>query len=791
MEVGQSTVHCTTVINVKSARSLLVAILVSVCLIYAGSLRAAESGATTQTLTAPDNISVPVRPEEPRAAKAYDVLQTYCARCHQSGRLEQPVASGDLANILSIDDLARDPVLIRPGIPDASRLYDVFETRHSPLDIFTAASGTAEPQPDDIENIRGWIRDIEPSVQACPARQPVRPADIDKMMRDAQRLERDQGGEVRFISLVSVYNTCATSAEMSAYAQALNKLMNSLSWAPEPVKLTPLDASGTVFSFRLSDFGWDGRRWKLIESAYPKALVRPVAKDVEGTAKTKVPIVNGDWLAATAAETPLYYDLLDMPKTLSELAKKNGVDISRDIDKGAARRIAIRSSAVTRANRLIEHHPGARGGLWLVYDFATSTGVQDIFEHPEGPDRAGRDRTPFKPDEVRAIFTLPNGFYAFALYDAAGRRIDRVLPGIEKPYAGIGTNAVEPSTKAGGECFACHAAGLIDAHDDFKSAGSPDTSAPPSPSRSAVLAMFGTDSETALLMIGGNDRYRLAAKLAGIDAKLRVRGEEMISGLARRYREGVNFDMARGETGLERDAFLEELTNAKGAAAPLARRLLHGVLSRTELERLFSLLRGIDEPQKERSGSGGFLRDVKSEIGLSMWIDKPRPKPGDLVTVEVEADNDCYLTVISVDASGVATVLFPNDFERDNLISAGKPISIPGPDAAFQLRFKSEGSETLLARCSTSAVPPVGIEHDFERERFTALGNWENFIEDTLVTESELRSNPEKAESARIARAGALTRRRQRGEKIEPLRPDVPTEHPLRDGRAVLVLGQK
>ena len=118
-------------------------------------------------------------------------------------------------------------------------------------------------------------------------------------------------------------------------------------------------------------------------------------------------------------------------------------------------------------------------------------------------------------------------------------------------------------------------------------------------------------------------------------------------------------------------------------------------------------------------------------------------------------------------------------------------MSIPGANAPFQLRYKAEGSETLLGRCSTSATPPVGIEHDFEHQRFTALGNWENFIEDTLVTESELRANPEKAERARIARSGALKRRQDRGERIEPQRPDVPTEKPLRDGRAVLVLGQK
>jgi hypothetical protein len=730
---------------------------------------------------------IPPRPDEPRAAKAYDVFGRYCARCHQSGRLERPLASGGLSNVLAIDDLARDPVLVKPGLPDASRLYDVLETRHAPLDVFTGGPVSEEPQPEDIESVRGWIRDLPASTQTCPPRHPLRSDDMNKMMRDAQRLERDQGGDVRFITLAHLYNSCATPSDMSAYTQALNKLMNSLSSSSEPIKLTPLDAGGTIFSFRMADVGWDASRWKLIESAYPPALVHRVAADVLKTAGTKVAIVNGDWLAAAAGEAPLYYELLGVPEKLSDLATLNSVDIEQSIKTAAARRIALATSAVTRGNRLIERHPGGRGGLWLVYDFATSTGDQNIFENPQGPKTALFGQKPFKPDEIRAIYVLPNGFFGFALYDAAGNRIDRVLPGIEKPYAGIEADAIEPTTKAGVRCFSCHGDGLVEAKDEFKTAL--NASVPVSPSRAEALRLFGTDSENTLLLIGARERYFRAMKSAGIKSETRIRGAELVTGLAERYREGAVFETALAQTDKERDAFLAELTEAKGNAAPLARRLLHGVLSRAELERLFALLKGIDAPSPAVTKAGGFLHDTKSDIGLSMWLDKPRPLPGDLVTVKVEADNDCYLTVISVDAAGVATVLFPNDFETDNLVTAKNPVSIPSDNAPFQLRYKSEGSETLLARCSTSAAPPIGIEHDFERQRFTALGNWENFIEDTLVTEWELRASPEKAERARLARSGALKRRRDRGERIAPLRPDVPTDKPLRDGRAVLVLG--
>ncbi len=178
--------------------------------------------------------------------------------------------------------------------------------------------------------------------------------------------------------------------------------MNSVSLASEPVKLTPLDASGTVLSFKLSDFGWDAARWALIEKAYPPALVHTVATDVLKTSGSRAVIVNGDWLAAAAGETPLYYDLLGLPLKLSALARKNGINLDADIRFGSVRRIAVRESPVTRGNRLIERHSGDRSAIWLVYDFATSTGAQNIFDNPLGPKSATNSKSAFKPDQIRA-----------------------------------------------------------------------------------------------------------------------------------------------------------------------------------------------------------------------------------------------------------------------------------------------------------------------------------------------------------------------------------------------------
>jgi mono/diheme cytochrome c family protein len=62
-------------------------------------------------------------PPASAAAKAFNVLATYCAGCHQAGRSVGGSPRGDLDDILDLAALAREPSLVRPGQPDASALH--------------------------------------------------------------------------------------------------------------------------------------------------------------------------------------------------------------------------------------------------------------------------------------------------------------------------------------------------------------------------------------------------------------------------------------------------------------------------------------------------------------------------------------------------------------------------------------------------------------------------------------------------------------------------------------------
>ncbi len=731
-------------------------------------------------------VDTPPRPDAPRKAKAYAVFEAHCARCHQAGKTTSPLPSGGLGDILDLDRLAADPALVRPSIPDASRIFDVLVTRHAPLEVYRTGLEGGEPRPEEIQSVREWIGDLPRTDTTCAARKPVLRDRLADAVREAQRIEREGASDLRFISIAHLYNGCASTAELKVYRQALAKALNSVSRANEPVKLSAVDPDELVFAIRLADFGWGKADWELIARAAPPTPALAWPEDIKTRAVTKLPIAPGDWFAAIASEPPIYYALLGVPERLADLGRANGVDIDQNLRLGVARRAALRESAITRGNRLAERHAGTNGGFWLMYDFATGEGEQDVFHRPLGPQRSALVASPFKPDMVRAAFVRPNGFFGYALFNSAGNRLDRALPGIERPFMGAEALRPEPGTKPGANCFACHIDGVIGARDEFRAFATAEPSPLTAPVRDEALRLFPAESEMTLLVEGDVERFRKSLKAAGVDADALLGGDEPVTALAERYRRSVGFEAALSETGLLKDAFVLQLAEATGAAAPLARRLQQGVLPRADLNRLYALLKGADEPVKRESG--GFLRDVETEIGLSLRLDPPRPIAGDLVTLTAEANADCYLTVISVDAKSKATVLFPNEFEPDPLLRAGESASVPNPEAPYQLRFKALGPETILARCSTSPKPPMGIEHDFERQKFTPLGNWEVFIQDTLITDAEMRNSPEKAQRAEAARADARRRSGTTGTRQEQ-RADTMPGQLLRDGRAVLVIG--
>jgi hypothetical protein len=127
--------------------------------------------------------------------------------------------------------------------------------------------------------------------------------------------------------------------------------------------------------------------------------------------------------------------------------------------------------------------------------------------------------------------------------------------------------------------------------------------------------------------------------VSGIDAKLRIGGEELVTAHARRFNSGIDLKQAVAETGLDRATFLSALDKIPEEAQPLVRQISTGVVSREDLDRLLTYLKGLPPPQQP-TRAGGFLREAKAAIELKLWLNKPRLNGGDLVTINAEADHD-------------------------------------------------------------------------------------------------------------------------------------------------------
>jgi len=109
---------------------------------------------------------------------------------------------------------------------------------------------------------------------------------------------------------------------------------------------------------------------------------------------------------------------------------------------------------------------------------------------------------------------------------------------------------------------------------------------------------------------------------------------------------------------------------------------------------------------------------------LSLTSDADAYNQGDGPVFTIASPRDCYLTLTDIDERGEGTVLLPNRFQQDNFIRAGVPVQFPGGSAPFKYQMKDKGLETVVAVCAQRANGTDGIKHDFTRDAFTAVSDY-------------------------------------------------------------------
>ncbi|MFM9939810.1 MAG: DUF4384 domain-containing protein [Hyphomicrobiaceae bacterium] len=677
----------------------------------------APSGAPTATQPAAEK-APPVRPllppADPAAADAYKVLDTHCARCHQGGRLQRPTPAARLGNILRLDEIARDPALVRPGNPDASRLYTLTLRRRMPFDVHQEQNGRPEPTAEELLALRTWIARLKP-VPACQDRRFVTIEAQAEALKRAAAQAGPAAPRQRFVSLAHIYNACASPEAMFGHRQAVVRLFNSLSWKPGPVRVEAIDDARTLLRVDLDDLGWVPAHWdRILRSAAngPGHLVL-LAKDATEPFGVAHPVVRGDWLADTVLRAPLYYDLLGLPGISGEVARILQIDAATLRRIGDAQRDVVKASAFAAAGRLVERLGVRNRALWTVYDAAASDSRRDLTETP----LTAAAPTPAH-DAALSLFLLPNGLPAYLVANGRGDRLDQVPAEVVRP--GI---AARKGVRAGLDCMGCHGLG---------------------PTARGDEAAPATDIARA----ASRDREFVRESLAavGIEPGFTIDGLEPITALVREFRHPLAELRAANELGLETGALTEAMPKASGRMEVMLRRLASGLVERAEFETEFRALLGEIQAKPVPPDLAAAVPTVPEIIepgpALMLLSDRIVYKAGDPLRLTVRTKADCHLTLISVDQRGRGTVIYPSDFEPNNLLTTDRELQLPGSGAPYVFRLKDKGRETIVAVCSATGASVDGIRHDFERQRFTDLGDYAAFLTQAETQAAERRQSP-------------------------------------------------
>jgi hypothetical protein len=250
--------------------------------------------------------------------------------------------------------------------------------------------------------------------------------------------------------------------------------------------------------------------------------------------------------------------------------------------------------------------------------------------------------------------------------------------------------------------------------------------------KDAVDGLYPPREKMDALIEGDLKRFTGAMVLAGLEPTLKLNGIEMINALAKRYDENVDLALAAAELGIEKADFIQSAGDVDPKFRPTVRRLLQSSVPRDQFEAAFRELAPsltdlkvvvIPNPKPTQP----LAKPARKE-DLSLTSDADNYKVGDSPVFTVVSAQDCFLTLTDLDQKAEGTVLLPNAHQQDNRIKAGVPIQFPGPNAPFKFRMKDPGIETIVAVCSTQANGGDRILHNFQKDQFTSIRNYNDVL---------------------------------------------------------------
>jgi hypothetical protein len=511
------------------------------------------------------------------AAEVEWILTDYCSGCHANGNTQ-----GGFGAVLDVPKMIASGKII-PNDPDASKIYTFVKTGIMP-------KSTNKPQAAEIESLGEWIECGAPDFRTPGPMAGLPPfmtinERLDAISDDLRSFENPTDrARMRYIDFSNLSNAGGVPADIDNYRKAVSLLLNSLSFGRFVVPPQPIDKNDLLYRIDLREYAWDEETWELIVEDYPY-MVRydensrlfpyneDAAEEIREDTGTQIPYIQADWFIAHASQPPLYYDVLEFPEDIKELALDQGVDVDQNIADAQVARAGFNRSGVSYNNRVIERHeqPGAGGAFWLSYDFAGSVGFQNIFAHP----------VDFQQNGGEGFFNLPNGLQAYFILDAEFNRLDEAPTNIVADPDNR-TGAVE----AGLSCMGgCHLSKGILIKDD-KVRSYVLTTGANADVIEATLELYPEVDDMRALMDWDIDRYTRALEDTGFD----LPDGKVIIRIVRKHEDVLYIEDVAGSLGVPVSRLLASL-NASPAAFPaeiVALRDSHGSIYREVFDTLFA-----------------------------------------------------------------------------------------------------------------------------------------------------------------------------------------------------------
>jgi hypothetical protein len=437
------------------------------------------------------------------------VLETKCAKCHGPGS----AAQGGIDYIINLAELIAQNKVV-PGDAATSRIYARMVAAMNPM-----PPATEEQRPTELDKdiVEAWI-DQCAGVQSCADQSFISRDEVLLLInQDLGSVNLEAKPFTRYFSFVHLHNAGFCSAEIDVYRESLAKLVNSLSLGTQIKAPVAIDELKLIYRIDIGDYEWqrgegefvklseptvyfrDGDNenispeekkeldkkftdvWEMMVDQNPYAVeyIGDVATSIKEETKTNFPILQGDAFIDVSSRSPLYYDILNIPRRSAKLRPQDAdcgpagsadecletqlaVEVLKNIEEeflnndDVVGRAGFKKSDVSDFNRVVERHLFKNANnrtFWISYDFAGQSGKQNITVNP----------LDFDFDGGEIIFTLPNGMQGYMLTDAAGTRLN------EGPL-----NIVQDESQKdfivrnGVSCMGCHSAGMIKVQDDIR-----------------------------------------------------------------------------------------------------------------------------------------------------------------------------------------------------------------------------------------------------------------------------------------------------------------------------------